>query len=308
MIRKSPLLIFAVTTWLALAACDSSSRTSHPSSNHQADLPENLPEEITDLLTRADMERKIDIVAELVRYDDDVTWLHVDGYKFSWYRISEPVEYAGKSLTISHAKSPDPDSYWRDAGATFRIRVVEDSLDLVTRGNGQGYLGAKSVEVLEELTTIPPQLTVGGSMDDDTLMGNCWRGLVGKFDDVGFDGLSESERVYFLVRIVDAEVNNGGFHKVWKSPAGQYSSRFAYAFAVIGATGKADLMVELNGILSEMGQPSGILNREAAHSKLRVSDLEMIDALGASYLSDQNRVDQLLQEWVMSKGVCQSIE
>jgi len=53
-----------------------------------------------------------------------------------------------------------------------------------------------------------------------------------------------------------------------------------------------------------MQLPKGILEREAAHSKLSTAELEEIDALGTRYFSDQEAIDQLLRKWAESKEFC----
>lgn len=277
-----------------LAACTDPRSMDQPSTDRLNDLAE----ESTSLPVRLDLEHKIDIVAALANYDDEVTWHHVDGYKFSYFKIIEPFIYADKSLVIRHEKSPDPNSHWRNVGMTFRIRIAEEVLEMSV--GADGYIGAGSVENLEELPTIPRHLTTG----DRLSMGSCWQKLVAKFERVGFEGLSESERVYLLVRIADAEVNRGGFHAICNSPIGEYGSRLAYAFAVIGATRKAGLFDELNRIFGDEGLPKGILKRQTVHSELSASNIEVIDTFGTRYLGDQNAIDILLQEWGESEGMC----
>jgi len=132
-----------------------------------------------------------------------------------------------------------------------------------------------------------------------------WQKVVARYDDVGIDGLSDAERVYFLVRIADAEVNNGGFHAICYNPTGDYGARFAFAFASIGAVEKTRLFEELNDVFGDGGLPAKYLERNAAHSELTASQISTIEDLDARYFSDPDDVDDLLQRWVDAKGICE---
>ena len=292
-----PLQILALLISLPLASCENQSEPDSSSSNHAADSPE----ELADLPTRLDMGRKIDIVASLHSYSDTYQLLH-ESHRISALKILEPPGYSDKSLLIRHSVSPDPDSDWRKAGAIFRIRIAEGLLDWIV--DGIGFIGTRDVEIIEELTIIPIGFDSEPAAGTHDSTSACWRDLVGKFEEHGLDGLTDTERVYFLVRIADSTASSGGFHEVWTSPLGEYSPRFAYAFAVIGAATKASIFEEFDEMIVSAGQPKGILQRETAHSQLVASELEAIDTLDTRYARDQAAVDQLLQQWTKTSALC----
>lgn len=141
-------------------------------------------------------------------------------------------------------------------------------------------------------------------MDEYAFMNDCWSKIVTRFDEVGFDGLSDSERVYFLVQLADAEVNNGGFHAVCYNPTGEYGTRFADAYRAIGATEKAKLFDDLNAVFGRDGLPEDFSVREAAHSALSASETKTIDQLDSEYFDSSESIDDLLKNWVRSENIC----
>ena len=147
-------------------------------------------------------------------------------------------------------------------------------------------------------------LAIGDDVDDPALMDNCWSRLVTRFEEVGFDGLTKSERVYFLVQLADAEVNNGGFHAVCYNPTGEYGTRFSDAFRATGAPEKAGLFDDLNSVFGTDGLPEDFRAREAAHSALSKSELATIDELDAKYFGSDEQIDDLLRKWVESEEIC----
>lgn len=295
------LQLLALLVSLPLASCEKQNDPDLPSSNHQA----VSPDESVDPSTRLDLDREIEIVASLYRYSDTFQLLH-ESHRISALKVHEPHRYSDKRLLVRHSDSPDSDSDWRKAGAVFRIRISEDLLDWIV--DGIGFIGTQDVEILEELSVIPigfrPELTA----ESYGSMSTCWQDLVGKLDELGFDGLADNERVYFLVRIADSVAASGGFHEIWKSPLGEHSPRFAYAFAAIGAGTKAGLFQEFDKMLIDAGRPKGILQRETAHSNLVASENDAIDALNKRYESDRVSVDQRLRLWAEEKAICQSTD
>ena len=298
---KLSLQIITLLAWFLLASCQKPMGPESSSPNREA----NTPEELTDLPARLDLDRKIDLVASLHSYSENHQLLH-DLHRISALEILEPDRYSDKGLLIKHSQSPSSDSDWRKTGAVFRIRIAEDLLDWIV--DGIGFIGTQDVEIIDELTIIPAGLDSGFTHTGSDSRSICWRDLVAKFGEHQFDGLSENEQAYFLVRIADAVARSGGFHEIWKSPLGEYSSRFAYAFAIIGAGTKAGLFEEFDKMIASAGQPKGVLQRETAHSQLTAAELAAIDELGIRYASDHVAVDQLLDRWAETIAICKLTE
>ena len=54
--------------------------------------------------------------------------------------------------------------------------------------------------------------------------------------DAGFDGLSEPERLYYVITRLRNEVNNGGFHQYFFNSSGSYYSHAEAGLLKLGAT------------------------------------------------------------------------
>ena len=141
---------------IALALFPSCTFADSPSSRSQPlDRQEDIDDLIADLPVagdKADMVTKIEIVVELVKYDDQYYRFHfTDGgyeaHKISAFLIVEPAEFSGKSLNIRHADSPQPDSIWRSEGAVLRLRLLRSDVEFIAGANGS--LGVQLVEVVE---------------------------------------------------------------------------------------------------------------------------------------------------------------
>ena len=184
--------------------------------------------------------------------------------------------------------------------------IVSESLRVMKQCfSTEAYFLRRICVIVAAVLLFLSPLFVGANVSDSGFMSNCWASLIARVEDVGFDGLSESERVYFLVQIADAEVNNGGFHAICYNPSGEYGARFSDAFAAIGAPEKASLFDELNRIFGDEGLPEDFREREAAHSKLSSSEFDRIDSLDARYYNSEESIESLLRKWVDSEQICQ---
>ena len=148
--RSAILAIIALALFPSYTYADSSSSSGQPS-----DRQEGIDDLIADLPSagdKADMVTKIEIVVELVKYDDQYYRFHfTDGdfeaHKISAFRIVEPAEFSGKILNIRHKDSPSPDSIWRTEGAVLRLRLLKSDVEYIA--DAIGSLGIQLVEVIE---------------------------------------------------------------------------------------------------------------------------------------------------------------
>ena len=149
--KNSACLALIASFFFASGACaQSHSSEIQPSSDQRniGDSETNLPVP-TD---RADMVTKIEILVELVKYDDQYYRYHltdggVEYHKISAFRIVEPAEFSGKILNIRHKDSPSPDSIWRTEGAVLRLRLLKSDVEFIA--DAIGSLGIQLVEVVE---------------------------------------------------------------------------------------------------------------------------------------------------------------
>lgn len=85
---------------------------------------------------------------------------------------------------------------------------------------------------------------------EDAVMDNIWYKMDGDLSDK-YDvvmKLSEPQRVMFIVRQVEDEVNNGGFNQFYENSSGQFANDMEAAFKAIGALKYANLVHRANVI------------------------------------------------------------
>ena len=88
-----------------------------------------------------DLEQKIEIVVVLDRYvERDYRVYYSDGThdvaNVSYFSIIEPIEYFGRELRVRHPVSQPVDPKWTTADARYVVRIAEELLDPMVRGNG----------------------------------------------------------------------------------------------------------------------------------------------------------------------------
>src|SRR5450631_3372939 len=64
-----------------------------------------------------------------------------------------------------------------------------------------------------------------------------------------FDGLSHSQKLYFAVRLLEGDVNNGGFHQYFFNDAGSYYAYAEEGLIAVGAFQTLELLLEAKGVL-----------------------------------------------------------
>ena len=65
----------------------------------------------------------------------------------------------------------------------------------------------------------------------------------------GFEGLSESEKVYYSVALLRNETNNGGFHQYFFNSSGSYYEYAEKGLVALGATQMLELLRRAKAIL-----------------------------------------------------------
>jgi len=70
-----------------------------------------------------------------------------------------------------------------------------------------------------------------------------WIGLVKRVHmQAGLEGLSQSERIYFVVTLFEGEVYNGGVHQFFLNSSGEYYTIVVEGLSELGATRSLDLL------------------------------------------------------------------
>ena len=118
---------------------------------------------------------------------------------------------------------------------------------------------------------------------------------------VGFEKLSDSDRILAAVWTFEAGVANRGFARYFSSSAGDMAFHVPSALRAIGAVGTAEIAAKANGVFGAGGPPKDKKERSAL---VRIFDDEirkMLQGLENLFYESQEDVDDLLEVYLNRK-------
>ena len=91
--------------------------------------------------------------------------------------------------------------------------------------------------------------------------------------------LKKEVRIAYCMHLLEAEVNNGGFHQFFSNSSGEYVPETAYALAEVGAEKTAGLLARAVKLGFPKGYPSNACDYETALEDTEdiADDLEALD-------------------------------
>jgi hypothetical protein len=120
---------------------------------------------------------------------------------------------------------------------------------------------------------------------------------------VGFEGLSDTERVLATVWLFDAKVANGGFAAYFSGPAGDLAFYAPRALTAIGADQMARIAARANGLFGPAGPPQGRDARRESVRGFSAAKGPEIDVLEALFYECPDDLDELLEAFLVSGPV-----
>lgn len=139
-----------------------------------------------------------------------------------------------------------------------------------------------------------------------------WTSLVNRVykTDSGFAGLSEEEKTYFVVCILDGETYNGGIEQFFSNSSGEYYSRVLDGLLELEAFETLKLLKEAKEILfEERPIPTGQRERYKAMRHLPKNTTEKpdwyvrLDQIDGEYYEDPDGLGERLETYAESKGL-----
>lgn len=112
---------------------------------------------------------------------------------------------------------------------------------------------------------------------------------------VGFDALSDVERVIATLWHVEAQVNNGGLAGYYRGRGGDLAFHAPEALARAGAKKKAEILRAANAVFGPAGPPRDRKKRQAALKALDARARTTFDKLEKRYYADPVDVDELVE-------------
>ncbi|MFO0570326.1 MAG: DMP19 family protein [Polyangiaceae bacterium] len=128
-----------------------------------------------------------------------------------------------------------------------------------------------------------------------------WASLVRRVHDsasgTGFETLSEAEKLYYAVGLVDGDVYNGGFDQYFFNSSGSFYAYALRGLQFIGATQSAQLLAQAkHALFGDSPVPTDIAERRAY---LRTLSLEnpVLDSLDAQFWEDPDDLGSLMERF-----------
>ena len=131
-----------------------------------------------------------------------------------------------------------------------------------------------------------------------------WRELVKKVYDEpdGFEKLSEEEKQYFSVGVLDGEVYNGGFIQFFDNSSGEYYRYAELGLIRIGA--KQSLHILRRAKEVAFGKDEVPKDQEKRWRYIRDSGIEKaLDSLDSEYYETQDEIGQKLEAFALEIGL-----
>ena len=122
-----------------------------------------------------------------------------------------------------------------------------------------------------------------------------------RLEKVGFDGLTDAEKVFFCVWVLTGQVDNGGFDQFFFNSSGNYSTEAVDAFEKIGASKTAGIVYRANSVFKN-GRPSkNWTARQDELDALPESAEERLRRLDDEFYKCDEDIDKLLYEFVVKQ-------
>lgn len=123
-----------------------------------------------------------------------------------------------------------------------------------------------------------------------------WMSLVRRVSDSasGFESLSEMEKLYFAVRLLEREVYNGGFEQYFFNSSGSFYEHAARGLQVVGAARSAQLLARAKDTLfGDSRVPTDTTDRRSHLRTLRL-DSNLLDSLDSQFCEDPDGLGALM--------------
>lgn len=116
------------------------------------------------------------------------------------------------------------------------------------------------------------------------------------FDD--FENLTEAEKKFIYIEILEAEINNGGFDQYFYNSSGNYSTETLEALKEIGAIKTAKIVEEAFKVFSENPIPKNNEKRREILERINSKTSEKWQELEDEFYLHEENIGSLLLEYV----------
>ena len=118
---------------------------------------------------------------------------------------------------------------------------------------------------------------------------------------VGFEKLSEDEKISAAVWTFEAQIANRGLARYYSGPAGDMAFHVPAAFNAIGALQKAKIAAEANKVFGAGGPPGDRKTRRELVRAFGADATRSIDALEREFYESPEDADDLIEAYLNRK-------
>jgi hypothetical protein len=129
-------------------------------------------------------------------------------------------------------------------------------------------------------------------------LSDAFEAACGRHRDVGFEDLSEIDRILVSIWSLEADVNNGGFHQYYFNSSGDTARYAPVALRAIGAPIMAGIVDNANCLFGPSGPPIPRDERQQALSALRD---ELWDDLDRQFYVYPEDISSLLEQFLEAR-------
>jgi hypothetical protein len=115
---------------------------------------------------------------------------------------------------------------------------------------------------------------------------------------LGYETLSQPERVFLCVWDLEDEVNNGGFDQYYFNSAGDHALDTVRALETIGAKRTAELVKTMNNLFGPAGPSPDRFKRQDQLSGLRSSTAKQMNDANNRFYKYEDNLEELLTAFV----------
>ncbi len=123
--------------------------------------------------------------------------------------------------------------------------------------------------------------------------------LLAKSERDGWDSLSDKDADFLSIWLLEADVNNGGFHQYYFNSGSAHAVRAATALRTIGANKAAAIVEEANGLFGEGGPAEDRFARQQRLDEIcGANEAEFFDDLDQRFFAYPDPIEQLLLDYL----------
>jgi len=122
--------------------------------------------------------------------------------------------------------------------------------------------------------------------------------VFGRADQIGYGNLTEPEKVFYCIWILEGQVNNGGLDQYYFNSSGDYAADAVASLDAIGAKHTANLVRQANAMFGEAGPSPERFVRQDQLEALDEADQKRLGELDQAFYKYHDKLDVLLKAYV----------